>query len=596
MLTIQQSNAGHLAILAEAISVNQNHFFEEILIILAVALVACLVFSRLRLPTIVAYMAAGTLIGPFALGLIEKPEKFSLLAEFGVVFLLFSLGLEFSLPKMFKIRKLVFGVGSVQVLACTLVFAAAVYCWGCSIPASIIIAGALALSSTAIVTRELGAHRQVNKRYAQISIGVLLFQDLVALLFLILVPVLAATGDSNLGTETGKALLRGLILLVVLMSIGKWILPLVYTEISKTRSQEIFVMATLVIGLLAAWFTHQLHLSMTLGGFIIGMMLGESDFKHQVESDIRPFKDILLGVFFVTLGMGLDLGLLIEYWPRLLLFTLILVALKVGVVAIVVNVMGDTKRNALRSGITLAQAGEFGLALLVLANREGVVPNDQASFIMILALLSMGLSSVLIRKNDLVTDWLLPLLPLTGKEATVRDDNQSVTFHEDNHVIIGGFGRVGQTIARLLELNEIPFIAIENNISRVKAFRRNGINIAYGDCNNPDLLKSCNIDSSAMAVLTFDSHDVARQTLTRIKEQGWDDIPVILRCHEEGQLEELVSLGANHVVPEMLETRLLIADQVLNLLHLPPETINTQIEQLRQRAMNKPQTKDAWQV
>ena len=325
---------------------------------------------------------------------------------------------------------------------------------------------------------------------------------------------------------------------------------------------------------------------MTLGGFIIGMMLGESDFKYQVETDLRPFKDILLGLFFVTLGMNLDSGLLLAYWPRLLLFTTALVAIKVVVVSLVVNLLGESKHTALRTGITLAQAGEFGLALLALANREGVVPDEQASFIMILALLSMGASSLLIRKNQVVTDWLLPWLPLTSKERSAGEEGVSpVKLHESDHVLIGGYGRVGQTIANLLDLNKIPYIAIENDLGRVRTFRKLGVNIIYGDCNDPEILESCHIDTARLAVLTFQSHDLARRTLKHIKDQGWADIPVILRCHEEGQLEELVSLGANHVVPEMLETRILIASQVLNLLNVPSGLVGEQIGDLRRHAL-----------
>ncbi|YCM47004.1 cation:proton antiporter (plasmid) [Verrucomicrobiaceae bacterium 227] len=561
-----------------------NHFFEELLIILAASLIACLVFGRLKLPTIVAYMIAGAIIGPHAIGLVGEPEDFSFLAEFGVVFLLFALGLEFSLSRLIQIRRIVFGLGFLQVTACVVVFAAAVYFWGCSLEASVIIAGALALSSTAIVTRELGEHRQMNKRYAQLSIGVLLFQDLIALVFLILVPVLAAAQETSFGGSLLSALGRGVLLLAILMSVGRWVLPFLYGEISKTRSQEVFVLATLVIGMMAAWLTHELHLSMTLGGFIIGMMLGESDFKHQIEIDLRPFKDILLGLFFVTMGMSIEVELLVEYWPRLLFFTMALIVIKMGIVAVVVNMMGDTKRNALRTGITLSQAGEFGLALLALSNKSGVVPEEQASFIIILALLSMAASAVLIRKSEVVTDWLLPLLPLTGKETSNGKDPSQIKLHESDHVIIGGFGRVGQTIASVLDENDIPYIAIENDSSRVKRFRKSGVNIVYGDCNNTDFLKSCHIDSARLAILTFRFHDAALHTLKRIRNSECE-IPVILRCHEVGQLEELVSLGASYVVPEMLETRLLIADQVLNILQISPDLIERQIDRIRKEAV-----------
>ena len=553
------------------------------MIILGASLLACLLFGRLKLPTIVAYMIAGAIIGPHAIGLVEEPEHFSFLAEFGVVFLLFALGLEFSLRRLIQIRRIVFGLGFLQVAACVLVFAGAVHLWGSSLAVSVIVGGALAFSSTAIVTRELGEHGQMNKRYAQLSIGVLLFQDLIALVFLILVPVLASAQESSFGDSLLSALWRGALLLAILMSVGHWVLPFVYGEISKARSQEVFVLGTLVIGLMAAWLTHELHLSMTLGGFIIGMMLGESDFKHQIEVDLRPFKDILLGLFFVTMGMSIEIELLVEYWPRLLFFTFALIAIKMGIVAVVVNMMGDTKRNALRTGITLSQAGEFGLALLALSNKSGIIPEEQASFIIILALLSMAASAVLIRKNEVVTDWLLPFLPMTGKATATGSEQSQIKMHECDHVIIGGFGRVGQTIASVLNENKIPYVAIENDLSKVKAFRRKGVNIIYGDCNNTDVLKSCHIDSARLAILTFRSHDSAVYTLKRIRSSEWET-PVILRCHEEGHLAELVSLGASYVIPEMLETRILIAGQVLNVLQISSDLIEQQIDKIRKES------------
>ncbi|HBC57454.1 MAG TPA: hypothetical protein DCZ03_09855, partial [Gammaproteobacteria bacterium] len=381
----------------------ENHFFEELLAIMGVSLVATVVLQRLKMPNIVAYIIAGALIGPHVLSWVKQPEEFAFLAEFGVVFLLFSLGLEFSLPKLIALRRVVFVLGGIQVLFCGVVFGAAVYAWGASLYTSVVIAGALALSSTAIVTKELSSLRQVHSRQGQLSIGVLLFQDLAAVLLLILVPVLAGNETESLGITLGWALLKGLSLMVALLSVGKWILPHLYHEVARARSEEVFVLSTLVIVMLAAWVTHSFDLSMALGGFIIGMMLGESHFRHQINADIRAFKDILLGLFFVTVGMNVQIELLAEYWPRIILFTGGLILIKTFIVAAIVRIFGDNFPIALQTGLNLAQAGEFGLALLALAVMHRIVPAEQASFIIIVAIFSMAVSPFLLRHSGLIT-------------------------------------------------------------------------------------------------------------------------------------------------------------------------------------------------
>ena len=340
-----------------------------------------MLFRRLKLPAIIAYIAAGSLVGPHLLGWIDEPADFSLIAEFGVAFLLFSIGLEFSLTKMLSMKFAVFGVGSVQVAACSVVFALAVYLWGSTLETAIVVAGALALSSTAIVTRELWDLQQFNSRHAQLSFAVLLFQDLIAVFFLILVPVLGDASDEGFGSLLLASMGKGFLLFAVLMAVGKWILPYIYHEVARANSDEIFVLSTLVIALLAAWLTHMSGLSMALGGFVTGMMLSESTFKHQINIDIRPFKDILLGLFFVSIGMNIELPLLQTYWFRILVFTLALIGIKALVVAVVVRLLGDSMETSLRVGLNLAQAGEFGLALIALGYINGAIPMDQGSFI-----------------------------------------------------------------------------------------------------------------------------------------------------------------------------------------------------------------------
>ena len=551
-------------------------FFEELAIILGAALLVAIVFSRLRLPSIIAYMVAGAIIGPQLLGWVE-PERFTLIAEFGVVFLLFSLGLEFSLPRMLALKRPVFGLGGAQVFFTTLIFTLAVYLWGTTLEAAIVIAGALALSSTAIVTRELAALQQFDSRYAQLSIAVLLFQDLVAVVFLILVPILGGAADTGIAQQLGSALAKGALLLVLLMSVGKWVLPRVYHEVARAGSDDVFVLTTLVIALLAAWLTHSFHLSMALGGFVIGMMLGEGPFRHRIDVEIRPFKDVLLGLFFVTIGMGINLSVVAQYGFRIAAFTAALIVMNVVVVTALANLMGERRGAALRVGITLAQAGEFGLALIVVARLHDVLPLDQASFVLAIAVLSMFISPLLIRYVDPIAERILDFWP---EKPNPADEPDPLLDHGGGHVIVGGFGRVGQTLARLLEDNDIAYTAIESNAEVVRRHRLRGANVMFGDCSDPRILGQCHIANARLAILTFKSSTYAKRTIERIRDDGIVT-PIIVRCHENADFEELLSLGADRVVPEMLESSLIIGGQMLSFLGLDETEVSRQINDLR---------------
>lgn len=554
-------------------------FLQQLLLVLGASLLTTLVFRRLRLPTVVTYIAAGALVGPHFLGWISAPEDFALVAEFGVAFLLFSIGLEFSLERMWALRFAVFGVGSVQVAACALIFGGAIYLWGSSLAAAVILAGALAFSSTALVTRELNELQQFHTRYAQTGLGVLLFQDLAAVVFLVLIPVLGDSSQNSLAVLLSWSLFKGFALFLLLMAAGKWLLPRIYAEVAQAGANEVFVLGTLVIALLAAWLTHGFGLSMALGSFVIGMMLSETPFKHQIIADIRPFRDILLGLFFVAVGMNVELSLLPSHWARLLLFTAVLIAVKALVVAAVARVLGSAQgTDPIRVGLILAQAGEFGLALITLAQFNRIVPPDQGSFVILIIVFSMMLSPLLIRNNGLVARWLARWLDGSGNSSPKA---APVTLHRGSHVVIGGFGRVGETLAQLLEANDIPYVGIDWNIERVGAARSAGRNVVYGDCARLDILSSCHIATARLAILTFRSLDLARVTIAGIRAKGVGT-PIIVRCSEHGGVEELISIGADHVVPEMLEASLLIAAQALSLLGIPPGLADRQLHAVRE--------------
>lgn len=551
-------------------------FFTEFLWIYGAALLSALLFKRVGLPSIIAYLVAGAVIGPSALGLVADPTEYSLLAEFGVVLLLFALGLEFSLPKLFAMRTTVFGVGGGQVLLCMAIFGIATYVWGTTPTVSFLIAASLALSSTAIVTKELADIGQVHTDHGRLSVGVLLFQDLAAVAFLIVVPVLGATSgaDVSLSSELWTALVKGVILVLVLLAVGRWLLPVMFSEVARSESDEIFLLSTMVVVLVAAWVTHALGLSMALGAFVIGMMLGESHFRHQINSDIRGFKDLLLGLFFVSVGMNVEVSLLVEYWPRLILFALALVAIKFVLIAVLIRVSGHSKVASLRAGLNLAQAGEFGLALLTIGFAVGLIPADQASFIAIVAVMSMAVSPLLIRRAD----QLIARFNVSGDVQA----EESVSVGEElvGHVVVGGYGRVGRVLVTFLKSLDIPYVVIERNVTRVNEARQDGANVTYGDCTRLDMLKDVHMRQARLAVLTFDSLEQAEETIAHIRTVGCQ-VPVLVRTYDHFGLDSLVSLGANHVVPEMREGAILIAEQMSIMLDVPRDDIDKLVSQVR---------------
>lgn len=368
--------------------------FVNLLIILAASLLAIALFRYLKLPPLLAYMSVGLALGPGALGWIEQHEDLPLLAEFGVVFLLFSLGLEFSLPRMLALRRVVFGLGSLQVVACTLPLAGLLYLLDLSMAAALVIGGGLALSSTAIVTKELSSLGEVFSPHGQNAIGVLLFQDLVAVLLLTMIPVIAG-GDDNalswywaLPITLGKAIL----LFIGLMAVSRWVLPRLLHEVAQANTAELFVLLALVLVLITAWLTHLLGLSMALGAFLAGMLLGESHYRHQIEADIRPFRDVLLGLFFVSVGMLIDLRLFASHGLIILAMTLILLVLKTAIVTLLVRLRGGTRESAWRSGLALAQGGEFCFALVAQAQQARLLSEDISGLILAATFCSMAVT------------------------------------------------------------------------------------------------------------------------------------------------------------------------------------------------------------
>jgi len=556
--------------------------FEQLLLLLGASVVLVVVLHRLRIPALLAFLAIGAVVGPGGYSLVAAGDSLHAIAEFGVVFLLFTLGLEFSLPRLIALRSTVFGIGSLQVLLCgSLVFVVA---WLAGLPpaASFVIAGGLALSSTAIVSRELVSSGELHSRHGQLAIGILLFQDIVAVLLLIALPTLA--GDEAFSLRSLTPLATGIALFLAMLAAGRWVLPLALEEAARTRSEELFMMAALLVALAAAWLTQQLGLSMALGAFLAGMMLGESRFRHQIESDIRPFRDLLLGLFFISIGLLLDLRLLLDHWLLIIGLGLVLVAVKFALIAGMTRALGETRETALRTGLALAQGGEFFFALLALAARESIVPAHTASLLIAVTVVSMSLTPLLLRRSEAIAGWMMARAP--GKPEADEVD-AAIPLHAacdslSGHVVILGYGRVGQTLARFLREEKIPFVALDTDVVRIQEAERAGDNVYFGDPVRADVLRAAGIERAALLVVSFDHVPAALRIVTHARQLR-TDVPILVRTRDDTGLAELKAAGATEVVPETLEASLMLVSHLFMLLGTPAVRVQGLLANTRQQ-------------
>ncbi|GAB5993462.1 cation:proton antiporter domain-containing protein [Aeromonas enteropelogenes] len=532
--------------------------YTDLLILLFAAVLLVAIFRRLGLPVILAYLIAGVLLGPHGLAMVTGQSTMQTIAELGIVFLMFSLGLEFSLPKLLAMRRLVLGVGGLQVLLTSLLFFWLARWWGLSLPQALVVSGTLALSSTAVVIKQLGEQKQLHTRRAQLGVSVLLFQDLAVVPLLVMIPILARpeVQGSALLAEIAWATLKGLFALFSLLAVGKWLLPLLFHEVARARSDELFVLSALLVALLAAAMTYSLGLSMALGAFLAGMMLGESHYRHQLEVDIKPFRDVLMGLFFITIGMAMNWELVARNWWQVLLCVLGLVLCKALLVLLAGRLMGERKRDALAAGIMLSQVGEFGFVLLALASHHGLLARELVSL-----LIGMGIISIA------MTPWLVIQAhslarSLTDPALLTRSEVAQSGLSKTQHVIIAGFGRAGQTCARFLKLEEIPFLALDLDPERVSEAKLAGEQVAFGDASRRDILLAAGLLRARLVIITFDDRKRVEAMLALIRELA-GDLKVLVRTRDDSFLEQLKQAGAFEVIPESQEGALMLVSHLL---------------------------------
>jgi len=563
----------------------------ELTLLYLVAAVAGVVLCRLsRLPPILGYLAVGTLIGPHAMAVSGGDAAgVSHLAEFGIVFLMFVIGLEFNLPKLQSMKKLVFGLGLSQVVLTILAALAgnALLAWAFAIAGkrglgldwqgAIALGSALAMSSTAIVVKLMADRLELESEHGRRVMGVLLFQDLAVVPLLVLIPALGSSPEV-LFDALAIALVKAGALLAVLLVGGKWVMRRWLTLVVRRKSEELFVLNLLLVTLGLAWLTELAGLSLALGAFLAGMLIAETEFKHQVETDIRPFHDVLLGLFFMTVGMKLDAASVLRYWPMVLAMTVLPVLFKFGLVTVLARVWGAAPGTAIRTGLYLAQAGEFGFVLLALATERKLLPAWLQSPVLASMVLSMLLTPIIFMYSNRIvmrlssSDWLLQSVAMTtiAKRA----------INIEAHVIICGFGRCGQNLARLLELEKIPYFALDLDPDRVRQATAAGQTVAFGDAARLQSLVAAGMARASALVVSYQDTQSALRILNIVRTHA-PKLPVIVRTIDDSDIERLRSAGATEVVPEAIEGSLMLASHALALVGVPMRRVLRRVQDQR---------------
>ncbi len=556
--------------------------FQLTLILLASGVAGVVIFRYFGLPPILGYLAIGVLIGPNALALASDTATVKYLAEFGVVFLMFSIGLEFNLHKLRAMRTIVFGLGASQVLLTMLLAVPASllmnWIYPISWQAAIALGGALAMSSTAIVTKLISDRSELESEHGRNVVGILLFQDLAVVFLLILLPSLGENpGDLIIALSTAS--IKITVALILIFVIGQSLMSRWFSLVAKLRSQELFMLNLLLIVLGMAALTEHFGLSLALGAFLAGMLISETPYRHQVEEDIKPFRDVLLGLFFITIGMLLDFKVIQEQWILVIVLLLGPLVFKFGLIALLARGFGSSPGIAIRTGLCLAQAGEFGFVLLNQIDGLNLIDPALSQAVLAAMLLSMFGAPFLIQYSDRIAmrfssnEWLLQSLAVTRIAAK--------TVRTEKHVLICGFGRSGQSLARMLDQEKIPYFALDMDPDKAKEAAAAGDNVVYGDASRENYLIAAGLARAKAVVITYADTAATLKVLNQV-ERLRPGMTVLVRTKDDADLAKLQAAGATEVVPELIEGSLMLASHVLLMMGVPMRTVVRRITSARE--------------
>ena len=556
--------------------------FSQILLLLGVAVAIVIGFQWLRIPSSLGYLLVGVILGPHTIGPVVDLPQLEALAEFGVVFLLFTIGLNFSLPQLHALRHQVLWLGTAQVAFTTMVVALLAWWIGTPAAAAFVIGAVFAQSSTTIIGKQLTEQSEDSSRHGRLGLAMSVFQDVTAVPFVVVIPVLGlAASVSAVSGALALALAKAVAAFALVFLAGRWLLRPLFHFVAQRRSTELFTLTVLLVALLAAWTTAQLGLSLAFGAFLAGMMLGETEFRHQVEATIRPFRDVLLGLFFIGIGMLFDPAALPSVWQGALLGALILLISKAVLVTAIVRLAGIDPLTACRTGLLLAVGGEFGFALLALGLSTTLIEPALGQTVLTAVLFSMILGPILIRYNHAIASRVFAHPPTAlAQPGDLSTPPAELKASLSDHVLICGYGRIGQGVAHFLRQEQVPFVALDLDVDRVREAHLAGEPVFYGDAAEPDMLDAVGVERARLLVISHDDVSTALIQLQYLKSH-WPKLPVMVRTRDETHVKALQAAGALEVVPETLEASLMIAAQTLLLLDVPAHRVMTRIQEQR---------------
>ncbi len=538
-------------------------------------MVAC---RLLALPPIIGYLGVGLALGPRALGAVSSDAMTRHLAEIGVVFLMFSIGLEFSLSKLRVMRREVFGLGLAQVsLTIAACVALAFVAGGGNWQAGLAVGGVVAMSSTAVVSKMLAERMELDTPHGRSIIGVLLFQDLAVVPLLIVVPVLSQPADS-IGAAIVLGMGKAVIVLGVLLFAGPRLMRAWFGLVARRKSTELFMLNVLLVILAMAFLTSLAGLSLALGAFLAGMLISETDYRYRVEDEIKPFRDVLLGLFFVTVGMTLDPQLVLENAWQVLALLALLVGFKFALIGLLARAFGLPAGTALRTALALAQGGEFGFVLLAQAGALGVVGEALGQPLLAAMVLSMIATPFLINASNRIvlrfagSEWMLRSLEM--HRVAVQ------TLETERHVIILGYGRNGQHIARLLEAEGVRYVALDLDPERVREAALAGDTVVFADSSRREALIAAGVLRAEAVVVTFAESAEAVRAVAHVLSLN-PSVPVIARAREDSDIARLTAAGASEIVPEALESGLMLASHTLVWVGVPLSRVVRRVRAVR---------------
>jgi CPA2 family monovalent cation:H+ antiporter-2 len=553
---------------------------QLVLLLLGASVLVVTACRVVNLPPILGYLLVGVVVGPHTLDLLPDAEGASHLAEFGVVFLMFSIGLEFSLPRLFAMQRIVFGLGLAQVaLTAAAIGALAVAVAGVPWLVGVALGGALAMSSTAILSKLLVDRRELDSRHGREVMGVLLFQDLAVVPLLVIIPALTQP-VGELAGALAAALLKAVGLLTVVLFFGQRLMRGWFTLVARRKSAELFMLNVLLITLGLAWLTEWAGLSLALGAFVAGMLISETEYRYMVEEDIKPFRDVLLGLFFISIGMMLNPAEILREWPRVLGVLCGLLAGKLAVAWAMSRVFGAPAGTALRTGLWLCAGGEFGFVLLARGESVGLLASGPLQPVLAALVLSLMLAPLIVLFSDRIvlrfvsSEWLQRSMQLTRIAAH--------SMAADKHAILCGYGRTGQHLARFLEQEGVGYMALDLDPERVREAASAGEPVAYGDCTRRETLMAAGLSRASVVIVTFADRGDTLRTLHRVRETA-PGVPVVVRAREEDDAEALFGAGAAEVVPEALESSVMLATHALAFVGVPLHRIIKRLRELREQ-------------